>query len=603
MKPTGMAAIAVAGWLAGNLAINVPEAVASTTHPRNVVAFYTDTYGELLPADDPQVAGAVRVFERVRAVADRSSKRLPRLVVVDSDGKPWAIALPDGHIVLSRQAVRTCFNLGGQAEPCLAFVLGHELAHLANDDFWHQEVHGFLADNPLAKRFAGIAQGQWQVEERELAADDKGYVYAAMAGYAVGALLEPQADGKGFFGYWLQQTNARASTAASKAEVRTAVLRQRLTAIQDKLVFFEFGVRLSHFDYCDDAVYFLQEFQQVFPGREVLNNLGYCYLQMARQAMASARAFFYWMPLQLDGETRATALVARGGARLTSLKQAVNGGEAEGELRQAVDYLEQASKADPSYVPARVNLAVAYLYLGQAHRARATLAEARELAPDRLDIQGLDALALYEQSDPETDLWSSAVQRLQALAGQRGASQAVLFNLARLHEVRAHHAKARRYWEQLANAVDRLPDPISGIVCRALGAAPTKGCARDETVAGTRSSWPWPLQLGGLEPVSAKTIRHALVGWARQDFDWIKDHLHGHIYFRPDGGAVVLELDGFVQMQVLKVQDPAPISELQRYCGRSLRQRSMPQGVVSSCGDWAALAAGDRVREIWWIAR
>jgi hypothetical protein len=93
------------------------------------------------------------------------------------------------------------------------------------------------------------------------------------------------------------------------ADLRAALLQQRLRDLQDKLGFFDFDVRLSHFDYCDDGVYFFQEFQKVFPGREVLNNLGYCYLQMARQDMDPSRAYFYWLPLILEGETRAQALV------------------------------------------------------------------------------------------------------------------------------------------------------------------------------------------------------------------------------------------------------------------------------------------------------
>jgi hypothetical protein len=48
----------------------------------------------------------------------------------------------------------------------------------------------------------------------------------------------------------------------------------------------------------------------------VLDNLGYCYVQLARQEMEVERAYFYWLPLLLDGETRAQALVRRGGPHL-----------------------------------------------------------------------------------------------------------------------------------------------------------------------------------------------------------------------------------------------------------------------------------------------
>jgi len=83
---------------------------------RNEVAFYIATHGEVRPEQDPQVANAHRVFERVRAVADKNSRRLPRLVVVNSRADPWAIALPSGHVVLSKEAVAICHAQASLAE-------------------------------------------------------------------------------------------------------------------------------------------------------------------------------------------------------------------------------------------------------------------------------------------------------------------------------------------------------------------------------------------------------------------------------------------------------------------------------------------------------
>ena len=226
-----------------------------------------------------------------------------------------------------------------------------------------------------------------RAKEQELEADDKGFIYAGMAGYPVETLVKNRAGKPDFFAFWMQQTNARVQSVHASTGDRAALLQQRLQELQNKLGFFEFGVRLSHFDYCDDAVYFFQEFQKTFPGREVLNNLGYCYLQLARQEMDPQRAYFYWLPLILDGETRAQPLLRASRSMLKTLRQAASN-KAEGLLNDAVDYLKQARDADPSYLPARLNLAVAYLYLGQPQQAAAVLAEARELAADDLTIQG-----------------------------------------------------------------------------------------------------------------------------------------------------------------------------------------------------------------------
>jgi hypothetical protein len=50
----------------------LPKARAQPRPPKNEVAFYINTYGKVLPAQEPEVARAYRVFERVRAVADKS---------------------------------------------------------------------------------------------------------------------------------------------------------------------------------------------------------------------------------------------------------------------------------------------------------------------------------------------------------------------------------------------------------------------------------------------------------------------------------------------------------------------------------------------------
>jgi tetratricopeptide (TPR) repeat protein len=391
-------------------------------------------------------------------------------------------------------------------------------------------------------------------------------------------------------------------SADATAEDRAALLEQRLKDLQSKLSFFDFGVRLSHFDYCDDGVYFLREFQKVFPGREVLNNLGYCYLQLARQEVEAERAYFYWMPLLLDGETRAQALVRRGGPSLKTLKQVATG-KTEGFLKEAVDYLQQAAAADPGYVPARLNLAVAYLFLGWTHQARAVLAEAREVVSEDLSLQGLEALALYEQSEVGLDLWPTAVARLEKLVASPEAPPALRFNLARLLSVRPRPTEARGYWNRLAETAGELPAPIEALVCQEQSALPPQSCPRASAKPVQPLPWKWPVAATGFERLSPQARQNSLQGWQAIPFDWYKDKLQGSIYRHPEGGAEVLELDHFVQMQVLRGERLGRVGELAAYCARPMRQRPLVQGVVWSCDDWAALALGDTVKEVWWVAK
>ncbi len=587
--------------LAGCLFWNHATAI-TVNHPGDSVSFYIETYGEILPIKDAKVQRAHRVFERVRAVADKSSKRLPQLVVVNSQADPWALALPDGHIVLSRRAVDICHRQADatDAEARLAFVLGHELAHLAHDDFLHREVFEFIAKRPDSQSIARDSRKkQSKAFERELVADDAGFIYAAMAGYPVDRLVRKTKNRPQFFEYWIGQTHRRKNGNHPEMKKRAQLLLRRLDDLADKIVLFDYGVRLSHFDYCDDAVYFLHAFQKTFPGREVLNNLGYCYLQIARQEMQPERAFFYWMPLLLDGETRARFLLHRGGSPIKTLKQAA-GGAALGYLREAEDYLKRASAADSGYLPARINLAVTYLYLGRPHSARSILAEARATAPGNPEVEILDALALYEQTEAGLDLWPAAVAKLEKVATEPDAPESALFNLARLLAARPRPKQAQNYWNRLTADVERLPDPIRWIVCREQSTVKSESC---QQTGPTDRSAPgeWPLLPSTLSQLTKNVRKTQLGGWKTIRFDWFIENLHGHIFQRPDGKAEVLELDNFVQMQVLKGGVPGLTVSLKDFCDRPLRGRQLAHGELISCDSWAALLKGGEVKELWSI--
>ena len=66
------------------LLVLLPLTAFAKQQMTNEVAFYIDTYGEIIPEQDAQVARTHGIFERLSAVADKSSKRMPKLVVVNS---------------------------------------------------------------------------------------------------------------------------------------------------------------------------------------------------------------------------------------------------------------------------------------------------------------------------------------------------------------------------------------------------------------------------------------------------------------------------------------------------------------------------------------
>lgn len=135
----------------------------SLAFDRNQVQFYLDTYGRA-NAENPLISRVHKVFERVNAVADKRRRSLPRLVIVkgfnSTDNVP--LALPDRHIILSEQNLDIIYKnvLLEHGDTRLAFILGHELAHLAKDEFWHR----------------ASLMGTQSARSEELEADSRGFM-------------------------------------------------------------------------------------------------------------------------------------------------------------------------------------------------------------------------------------------------------------------------------------------------------------------------------------------------------------------------------------------------------------------------------------------
>ncbi len=577
------------------------------------VAFYINTYGELTVQQEPLVAEAQHIFKRVQAVADQNSKRLAKLVVINNNTRAWAIALPAGHIVLSRKTLDIVHRNANTelAQARLAFVIGHELAHLANDDYWHHEVESFMQNTSDAQEIARFINQNFAAKQAELAADDKGYIYAAMAGYAVDRLIKNQnmtaaQSDQDFFTFWMQQTNTKVSPSHPEARDRAELLRQRLHNLKRKLTFFRFGTRLAHFGFCNDAIYFLKEFQKVFPGRAVLNNLGSCFLQQARAHMRQQQLAFYWMPLMLDNRSRVTALTRSTGVNLEAPKQFLKSFSSEnsniaGYLEDAIEVLTLAVAKDRSYIPAKINLAIAYLYQGKAHQARAVIADAKQQAIMNAHLEMLDALALYEQTDADIDLWAAALKKIERLE-QKEQSMYVLYNHARLLSVRPRLLEAQKLWNHLRNYKDYLPAGLRKELCTQQNIDPLATCLQVHIKKAIKPNWNW-LFTTSLQPLTNTDRKKLNAGWHSLEFDWAAADLHGFIHQRNDDYIEMLELNNTIQLQVLKGNPVADLNKIERYCRYPLVKQQQDINEVWTCDNWAVLVSDQQAKEIWYVQK
>jgi tetratricopeptide (TPR) repeat protein len=530
----------------------------------------------------PHQSEVHKIFARVQKAAIHNN-RITRSKLHIVNGRPnlgrfIAIALPDGDIVLSKHVLKKMIYKNvpeKQGNVRLAFILGHELAHV---------VHGDV----LPKAFSGFSSSKNKAaaREKERQADEQGFLYAAMAGYAVDELLREK--GGTFFENWIKATDAKRGlktshpsaqgikatdakqgpkTSHPSAKDRAKALYERLQNLLDNLPYFHFGVRLAHFGLCDEAFDFFQAFEKVFPAREVYNNLGGCKLLEA-QKLLEEEAYSYWLVPMLDVATQIDHFELPSAPKGKPQRNTL----ALEALHEANEYFELALERDNSYVPAYVNSAITLFYLGKMNEARQAIAKAQESAPNHLQIQSLQAVIQY-QTDKQL-----SIQKLNHLAKQPNVPLNVLYNIAQLLE----RTRAKTLWQKLAQQATVLPDGIRTIVCQ------KQDCSLQRKQSSSTITWEVPMT----------------PQWQKQNRTTRLSNLYEQIYLHPNGMAEVLALRGTLKMVVLKKLGNMTKQALPAYCGQALHQHRVLQGTLLSCENrWAALVVDGNVKEVWIIYR
>jgi len=571
---------------------------AQSADPRNSGRFYIESYG-LLDPSDLRVKEANGVFDRLLKVADRPIDQRPLLRIIDSDGKPWAIALPDGSIILSRGALEICYRNVDKAtgDARLALILGHELAHLTQNDFWHRDMHLILSERPKGTaeelrhtiaEFAGVtgrsdpSRWQEQVRQRELIADDRGYLFASLAGFKTSQLLYRGADNQDFFSYWVKQTRVGVDKLHVPPKERVALLNARFVAINKKVELFDYGVRLLALGRYDDAITLLLAFRKSYPAAAVTSNLGFAYLRKAVNAMRVEEASQFWLPGIVD--TVNPLVNTRSLGNPTSAKVKKN-------LRSAVNYLVRATRFNSTHIASRVNLATAYWYLGEYHKARAAIEDAKKLDATDPDILGLRALILLNQ-EKDIDMWPVSAQIMNKLAAAKSSNPGARYNLAQLLEIRGRKNQALAHWNELAADLDQLPEIYRQRVCEVVA---EKQCASKPFAnSGKKLTNRYLDSKLNLEKIVVATPRH----WSDRELQ-INDM---DIKITQDRkGLQIFSIDGHPELIVRTVNRPVELSKFESLSG--------PPKVVwrSATGEFrlynneiAARLVNDRIQEIWW---
>jgi len=450
----------------------VPFLLTTSNSTRWWINQYGD-YAKTAGKNDSRVKWAFAVFERVKNVADKVQTRIPRLFIINTNGsgRPFALALPDGGIIINLETLGICY--GGkkpeegedekkvkEGDRWLAFILGHEIAHLAQKDFTHQKA--FLGQQGHEDK------KMWEEDKkRELLADTNGALYAVMAGYDINTLFVRENK---FLRCWVEQAGIGSYYDADPQhpamQKRVEFIRIQLQSVVNKVELFRAGVLFLQMGKYTDGAAAFRKFSSFYPAREVFNNIGVCYLNLALRYLRlkfSDDYFRFRLSTVIDYHTSAENISFRGeGDYLKDRDISIC-------IEKAVFYFKEAAYRDRHDRSCRLNLAAALILKKNYAAVLAQCDFLLEKNPEDIDALNNKAIALYYY-DKEIYRRAplKAIKLLENSHRLKSKNFEVLYNLAALSQERNQSDKANSLWKKYLNLPNIPRDNFYTHICKEL---------------------------------------------------------------------------------------------------------------------------------------
>ena len=427
--------------------------------PKSERGFYINSFSQVSSQEFPLSSRAVNVYSKLLSVSNNLHSNSPELIIVNSKSWPWAIALPDNSIVVTVGAIEICYkNVSvDHGDIRLAMLLGHELAHLAQDDYWHRDVYLALTDQSeqvenemlqfIGKRSGLLSSDKWSeiVTDRELKADDRGAVFAVLAGFDIRELFRLQQES--FFQFWAEQIASKQNQIYFSADERTRYLRQRLDSLAKSHELFEIGLALIAMGNLKQAEVLFKLILNFFPAHEVYNNLAYIKLNQSNIQLSHKNDNQFWLPIQVDFNPK-TPILLRGNTRPYVDKEA---------LQASLNYFEQAVSTAPTYLKGLLNLSSAYILAKKYNKAAAILDEADGVDNTDPSVELLQSLVLYLNLSSKVKINDYVYSQHKKILDMNASLFMANFNLAQLYQRDQKPELARPLWKKLANNINEIP--------------------------------------------------------------------------------------------------------------------------------------------------
>ena len=455
------------------------------------------TYWKKYILDDERdlVQQSQQIFSVLLRAWDQSRIE-PGLYVVESDAGAWAASLADGNILLSKQAIETCYSFGGQrGEHLLAFVLAHELAHQRSDDLWHQRFFRMLGSQSAESQktmIAGLDLNSeliTQLEQKEAQADHDGLVLMSSVGFDAHQVV----NDKDFFTLWVEniwQQNCADNTihnshydACKQAQARALRTQTQLETVATQSMLYDLGVeKFVAGDYLQAREYF-SIYGRDYPGRAIISAIGLSYFAQAQDIQkqliklkaslsentGSQQLDFYY-PMILDAQVSDTATRLSAGSKRADTKSMITRLQKQKTslIDQSISQFEKAIRLAPDYRQTYLLLASSHLLANNSYRVRGALQGQyiKKFGNDNA-VDMLLALTMAIEGDTDQAIkelerlsLTSTINKNSSVLAENILRYSVTYNLAELYDSINRSAESIKAWMKLAQLSQKNGDTL-----------------------------------------------------------------------------------------------------------------------------------------------
>jgi tetratricopeptide (TPR) repeat protein len=347
------------------------------------------SYGQ----DTPEKKQIQAVFDQL-VMAYGNVKSRPQLIVVQDSDKQVLPAKyepdPKPNIQVDGSLVILFRTFGKDSLNALAVVLSHELAHYYSDHTFCSDYAYALKDQ--SKSLSDLLKSVSKQEKisKETEADQKGFFYAAAAGYVPFEVQSSVLD-KIYAEY--QYPDSLPGYPTKQQRVSIAVTAEKKA--KDLYDTFQAGLKWMNEKNYEKAIEAFEEANSYIPFRENYNNMGVARALMALDLKDPDYAekeypdrFLY--PFEIDNQSRLK-------------KEMVRGVDYEKEekinqlLLAAMTNLEEAIRLDRGYSKSYINLACVFDLLGNQDMAKGTIKKLPLEEQKTKEAQRILAIAYYHE--------------------------------------------------------------------------------------------------------------------------------------------------------------------------------------------------------------